>query len=130
MIETSLLRRLDSSVPYKIFPLPLLYVLNLVSGLGGTQMIKVNASRAVRIAVMLMISGSVIAAIYDLAFDLQGYILIIINDICTAALGVYTKQKLDAKDLGKYGLMFYNCLFMSFPSFFLISYMGDMDKVL
>lgn len=31
--------RLDSSIPRKIFPLPLFYAANLVSGLGGTQRI-------------------------------------------------------------------------------------------
>lgn len=31
---------IDSSIPRKIFPLPLLYGINVVSGLGGTQMIK------------------------------------------------------------------------------------------
>lgn len=44
-----------------------------------------------------MIAGSVIAALFDLTFDLWGYTLIGLNDICTAALGVYTKQKLEAK---------------------------------
>ena len=44
-----------------------------------------------------MIGGSFIAAIYDLSFDAVGYTMILINNICTAALGVYTKQKLEAK---------------------------------
>ncbi|CAJ0606074.1 unnamed protein product [Cylicocyclus nassatus] len=145
---------LDSSIPRKIMPLPLLFVLNLVSGLGGTKLINlpmftvlrrfsilmtmileyyilgVNASRAVRISVCLMIAGSVIAALFDLTFDLYGYILIGLNDICTAALGVYTKQKLEAKELGKYGLMFYNSLFMLVPTFILITYTGDTDQAI
>lgn len=44
-----------------------------------------------------MIIGSMIAAVYDISFHALGYTLIGINDLCTAALGVYTKQKLDAK---------------------------------
>lgn len=142
----------DYSIPRKIMPLPVLFVLNLVSGLGGTKLINlpmftvlrrfsilmtmileyyilgVNASKAVRISVCLMIAGSVIAALFDLTFDLWGYTLIGLNDICTAALGVYTKQKLEAKELGKYGLMFYNSLFMLLPTFLLICYTGDTER--
>ncbi|KAJ1365007.1 UDP-sugar transporter sqv-7 [Parelaphostrongylus tenuis] len=145
---------IDYSIPRKIMPLPVLFVVNLVSGLGGTQIINlpmftvlrrfsilmtmvleyyilgVSATRAVRIAVGLMIAGSIIAAIFDLTFDLWGYTLILLNDICTAALGVYTKQKLDAKELGKYGLMFYNSLFMLIPTLLLISYTGDANQAI
>ncbi|WKX95209.1 hypothetical protein Q1695_012011 [Nippostrongylus brasiliensis] len=144
----------DSTIPRKIMPLPLLFVLNLVSGLGGTKLINlpmftvlrrfsilmtmvleyvilgVKASRAVKISVCLMIVGSIIAALFDLTFDLWGYTLIGLNDICTAGLGVYTKQKLEAKELGKYGLMFYNSLFMLIPTFALVCYTGDTDKAL
>ncbi|KJH45858.1 putative arginine--tRNA ligase [Dictyocaulus viviparus] len=144
----------DYSIPRKIMPLPLFFVVNLVSGLGGTQLINlpmftvlrrfsilmtmvleyyilgVSATRAVRISVCLMIAGSIIAALFDLTFDLWGYILIGVNDICTAALGVYTKQKLEAKELGKYGLMFYNSLFMLLPTVLLTFYTGDMNRAL
>uniref|UniRef100_A0A158PAF9 TPT domain-containing protein n=1 Tax=Angiostrongylus cantonensis TaxID=6313 RepID=A0A158PAF9_ANGCA len=144
----------DYSISRKIMPLPVLFVLNLVSGLGGTQLINlpmftvlrrfsilmtmvleyyilgISATRAVRLAVGLMIAGSIIAAFFDLAFDLWGYTLILLNDICTAALGVYTKQKLEAKELGRYGLMFYNSLFMLIPTLLLISYTGDTNRAI
>lgn len=51
----------------------------------------------VRIAVLLMVAGSVVAALYDLTFNLLGYTYILFNDICTASQGVYMKKKLDAK---------------------------------
>lgn len=143
----------DSSIPRKIFPLPLIYFLNLVSGLGGTQKINIpmftvlrrfsilmtmileyfilgiKASYAVRFSIGLMIFGSIIAALYDLAFDAYGYTLILINDICTAANGVYIKQKLEAKELGKYGLLYYNVLFMVIPAVVLASFTNDIEKV-
>ncbi|VDK62579.1 unnamed protein product [Onchocerca ochengi] len=120
----------DSSVPFKIFPLPIFYLLNLISGLGGTQRIKVNASYAVKISVALMILGSVIAAVFDLTFDVWGYSMILTNDICTAANSVYMKQKLNAKKLGKYGLLYYNAVFMIFPLIILVWINEEFEKVL
>ena len=52
-----------------------------------------------------------------------------LNDFCTAANGVVTKKKLEARDLGKYGLMFYNSLFMFLPTVILAFYSGDLKKV-
>ncbi|VDO25717.1 unnamed protein product [Onchocerca flexuosa] len=144
----------DSSVPFKIFPLPIFYVLNLISGLGGTQRINlpmftvlrrfsilmtmvleyvilgVKASYAVKISVALMILGSVIAAVFDLTFDVWGYSMILTNDICTAANSVYMKQKLNAKKLGKYGLLYYNAVFMIFPLIILVWINEEFGKVL
>uniref|UniRef100_A0A7E4UXQ7 TPT domain-containing protein n=1 Tax=Panagrellus redivivus TaxID=6233 RepID=A0A7E4UXQ7_PANRE len=145
--------RLDRTIPRKIFPLPLFYVLNLVSGLGGTQKINlpmftvlrrfsifltmllewallgVAPPFAVKFSVFLMIFGSFVAAIYDLAFDSYGYILIMINNFCTAANGVYVKKKLESKDLGKWGLMYYNALFMLGPLLIFAAVTDDTEKL-
>lgn len=48
-----------------------------------------------------------------LAFQV-GYTYIMLNNLATAANGVVIKKKLDSKELGTWGLMFYNTLF-SFP---------------
>lgn len=143
---------LSTDIFRQIWPLPLFFLGNLVLGLGGTQRLNlpmfiilrrftilftmiaeyyvlgVKASRTIQMTVFLMIFGAVIAASDDLTFDLIGYIFILLNDLCTSANGVYTKQKLEAKDLGKYGLLFYNSLFMVLPIGILAFYLGEIDK--
>ena len=68
------------------------------------------ASKSVLIAIFVMIFGAIVAALNDLAFDFMAYCFILLNDAFTAGYGVCTKKTLNAKGLGKYGLLFYNCL--------------------
>nr|CDP90802.1 BMA-SQV-7 [Brugia malayi] len=140
----------DSSVPLNVFPLPIFYVLNLISGLGGTQRINLPMFTVLRRFSILMtmvhsyhyitqnfagllgitfsfafkisIAEKFILPIYrfDLTFDIWGYSMILTNDICTAANSVYIKQKLNAKKFGKYGILYYNALFMIFPVIVLV----------
>merc|ERR1719206_922985 len=122
----------DIGVVKKIFPLPLLYLGNLVFELSSTKSLSLpmftvlrrfsilltllleiyillkKPSRMIVFSVLLMIGGAMVAALNDLAFDMYGYIMILLNDLCTAANNVYMKKKLNAKELGKYGITFYN----------------------
>ncbi|CAG9770418.1 unnamed protein product [Ceutorhynchus assimilis] len=141
----------DLSTPSKIFPLPLIYIGNMIFGLGGTKelslpmftalrrfsilmtmilelyILSIRPAFSVQFSVYMMVGGAVLAASDDLAFNLQGYIFVLLNDFFTAINGVYTKKKLDSKELGKYGLMYYNSLFMIIPALFSAFYSGDLE---
>jgi len=137
----------------KIWPLPLMYLGNMVFGLGGTQnlslpmmtvlrrfsilmtmigeyyILNVKPSTSVQLSVYCMILGSVVAASNDLAFNLRGYIYVLLNDFFTAGNGVLIKKKLESKDLGKYGVMYYNSLFMLLPAITFAWQTGDIEAV-
>ena len=90
---------------------------------------RVTASTAVQFSVYMMIFGAMVAASQDLAFNLMGYMFLFMNDIFTATNGVYLKKKLDAKELGTNGLLFYNSLFMIPPALLAAGWTGDLAKV-
>ena len=118
-----------------VLPLTILFLLNVLSGLGGTQRISLpmftvlrrfsilmtmlleiylgmsKPSRTVHAAVGLMLGGAGIAALSDVSFDAQGYGLIFANNLFTAAYGISMKRALNSKTMTKTSLMFYNALF-------------------
>lgn len=143
---------LDKSVVQRIWPLPIIYLGNMATGLGGTKelslpmftalrrfsilmtmigeyiVLGVRASWPVQFSVLCMVFGALLAAADDVSFSTTGYILVLLNDGFTAANGVYMKKKLDSKELGKYGLMFYNALFMLIPATTVAWILGDLDR--
>ncbi|XP_045695796.1 UDP-N-acetylglucosamine/UDP-glucose/GDP-mannose transporter isoform X2 [Phyllostomus hastatus] len=142
----------DKKIPVKLFPLPLLYIGNHISGLSSTSRLSLPMFTVLRkftipltllletiilgkqyslniiVSVFAIVLGAVIAAGSDLAFNLEGYIFVFLNDIFTAANGVYTKQKMDPKELGKYGVLFYNACFMIIPTLILSISTGDLQQ--
>ncbi|KPJ10352.1 UDP-sugar transporter UST74c [Papilio machaon] len=143
---------LDTGVARRIWPLPLIYMGNMATGLGGTKelslpmftalrrfsilmtmllerlVLGVRASWLVQASVLAMVGGALMAAADDVTFSYSGYTLVLLNDAFTAANGVYMKKKLESKDLGKYGLMYYNALFMIFPAGLLAWRTGDLER--
>ncbi|KAL5015654.1 hypothetical protein ScPMuIL_005243 [Solemya velum] len=142
------------SVVKMIWPLPVIFLGNLVFGLGGTKAISlpmfvvlrrftifltmlaeyfvlgVTASRTVQLTVFLMLFGAMVAASADFSFDAVGYTFILLSDFFTAANGVMVKKKLNIKELGTYGLLFYNSLFMFLPALIIAYLSNDIDKAL
>lgn len=142
----------DENIVTKIWPLPLIYLGNMATGLGGTKelslpmftalrrfsilmtmiaeriVLGVKATVAVQISVFSMVSGALLASFDDMSFTLSGYTLVLLNDVFTAANGVYMKKKLDSKELGKYGLMYYNAFFMIVPASVIAWQTGDLYK--
>ena len=57
------------------------------------------------------------------------YTYVLLNDFFTAGNGVLMKKKLESKDLGKYGLMYYNSLFMLLPASIFAYQTGDLTRV-
>merc|ERR1719245_1837215 len=94
--------------------------------IGEFYILKTRPTMAVQLSVYLMIFGSGLAAVNDLAFNLKGYTYVLLNDFFTAGNGVLMKKKLESKDLGKYGVMFYNSLFMLPPAAIFAWQTGDL----
>ncbi|UXI17802.1 OPI10 protein [Sarcoptes scabiei] len=139
-------------VNFKIFPLPLFFLGNLVSGLSSTQrlnlpmltvlrrftilmtmigeyyLLGVKQSNTIKMTVFMMIGGAMIAASNDLAFDAAGYLYVLLNDFFSTLNGIYMKKKLDSRDLGKYGILYYNALFIFVPLFLISISVDDWSK--
>jgi solute carrier family 35 protein len=135
----------------RVFPLPIIYIVNLIFGLGGTKKLNLPMftvlrrftlilvavgqivlldkyeSLHVNTCLALMITGAFIAALNDLAFNFIGYVYIILNNFATAANVLYSKKMMN-EEMGKYEIMFYNALVAFLPAVLIAWLTGDLDK--
>jgi len=96
------------------FAIPM--TLMLEKHLLGTQ-----PNSRVYFSVFLMMVGSVIAALSDLAFDLEGYVMILLNDFFTAMNGVVMKKTVNACAVNKWGVLFHSSWVRCVVAFLLFS---------
>nr|XP_033784196.1 UDP-N-acetylglucosamine/UDP-glucose/GDP-mannose transporter isoform X2 [Geotrypetes seraphini]XP_033784205.1 UDP-N-acetylglucosamine/UDP-glucose/GDP-mannose transporter isoform X2 [Geotrypetes seraphini] len=144
----------NKQIPRKLFPLPLIYIGNHLSGLASTQKLSLPMFTVLRkfaipitlvletivlrkryplsiiLSVCTIVVGAVIAAGFDLSFQLEGYLIALLSNIFTAANGVYIAIKIDPKELGKYGVLFYNASFVIIPTLFVSFITGDIHKAI
>ncbi|KRX56492.1 DENN domain-containing protein 5B [Trichinella sp. T9] len=118
----------------KLFPLPLIYLLNLLSGLGSTKALNLpmfvvmrrfallftmigefiflgyRFNRSVKLAIFLMILGAIVAAVNDIYIDIIGCGYVLFNDLMTAANTICAKEKMNNVNLPKNDMLFYNAV--------------------
>ena len=135
-------RKIDSipaisfSVIGEVLPISVMFLGNVLCGLGSTRSLNLPMFTALRrfsilmtmvaescmlgskpssgvvLSVAMMVGGAVIAAVFDLSFDLQGYVLVFMNNIFTALNGVWMKKALGPKgQCSKMAVLYYNSLF-------------------
>uniref|UniRef100_A0A0K2TSG2 Sugar phosphate transporter domain-containing protein n=1 Tax=Lepeophtheirus salmonis TaxID=72036 RepID=A0A0K2TSG2_LEPSM len=138
----------------KMFPLPLFYLANMLFGLVVTQelslpmitvlrrfsilftmvlqylLLKSHFNFPVLVSVFFMMFGALIAASHDLSFNMFGYVIIMLNNLSTALNSVITKKKLNNREIGPYGLAYYNSLFMIIPMIILCLITRSFELVL
>jgi len=80
----------------------------------------------VQLSVAIMTAGAVLAAANDLNVTFIGVLYVFMNNVCSAAQGVYVKRCLP--HLGQYGVLFYNALLALPPTLLLALVMGGAEQ--
>ena len=133
----------------EILPVSLMFLGNVLCGLGSTKSLNIpmftalrrfsimmtmvgewfvlgsKPSFAVVSSIMLMVVGAIVAALFDLTYDSYGYLLVFLNNIFTALNGVYMKKAAVSGKVSKMGVLFYNSLFSAIilSSYFMLEHL-------
>ena len=130
-------RRCDRNILNRMAPLAVLFSLNVITGLTGTHLLNLAMFGALRrvsilmtmmlewyivgaaaaptrgttFSVLLMLLGAFVAATNDLSFAWYGYMVVLLNNVCTAGSNVCVKRSLTGEfRLTKFELLFYQSL--------------------
>ena len=133
---------LNYSIFREIFPISMMFLGNVICGLGSTRSLNLPMFTALRrfsilmtmmaeyfilnnrpsnpviISVILMVGGALFAAAYDLSFNGWGYTLVFLNNAFTTLNGVWLKKASMSGKCNKMGILFYNSLFSAIAMFF------------
>ena len=133
---------LNYSIFREIFPISMMFLGNVICGLGSTRSLNLpmftalrrfsilmtmmaeyfilsnRPSNSVIISVILMVGGALFAAAYDLSFNGWGYTLVFLNNGFTTLNGVWLKKASMSGKCNKMGILFYNSLFSAVAMFF------------
>eukprot|EP00729_Bicosta_minor_P012703 gene12703-8258_t len=94
----------------KVFPLPMLYVLNLIAGLMATKELSLPMFAVLRrFSIWMTMVGEGYLLNRYASFEIKCCVGAMIFGAVVAAAD--DLKKLDSKELGTFGLMFYNCLY-------------------
>uniref|UniRef100_A0A8C9X5R8 Solute carrier family 35 member D1b n=1 Tax=Sander lucioperca TaxID=283035 RepID=A0A8C9X5R8_SANLU len=114
----------DLSIPRKMFPLPLLYVGNQISGLFGTQRLNLPMFTVLRrfsILLTMVFEGLLLKKTFSASIKITVFTMIAVHPYTDII--PFTCEH----ELGKYGLLYYNALIMIFPTAAYAYYSGDLQ---
>lgn len=119
----------------EVLPISVMFLGNVICGLGGTRSLNLPMFTALRrfsilmtmiaeyvilgskpsspivVSVMMMVGGALLAAFYDLHFEAVGYSLVFLNNCFTTLNGVWMKKASMSGRCSKIGILFYNSMF-------------------
>ena len=132
---------LNYTIFKEVFPISMMFLGNVICGLGSTRSLNLPMFTALRrfsilmtmiaeyvilnnfpsnpiiVSVLLMVGGALIAAAYDLSFNAWGYTLVFLNNAFTTLNGVYLKKASMSGKCNKMGILFYNSFFSAVAMF-------------
>lgn len=132
---------LNYTIFREVFPISMMFLGNVICGLGSTRSLNLPMFTALRrfsilmtmiaeylilnnfpsnpiiVSVLLMVGGALIAAAYDLSFNAWGYTLVFLNNAFTTLNGVYLKKASMSGKCNKMGILFYNSFFSAVAMF-------------